>query len=356
MGKPVAIMFLALLMSAAAPAHAQQQKEPALQWGGFADAIFTHSLRSRNTALSRLELDAYLRLRFSDNWSFLTEGLLERDRRHEQFDDPGSNRVEFNVERFFAAYDPSDRFRVELGQIHTGIIAWNEREHRSRFLQTPIDVPSIARGEEQGGAWPLHFLGAWTSGRVPGPLGLRYGAGLGEARAAVRGDIQPPLDEKTNAAALLTLGIAPDIAAGLDVSIARYQGHIPAASGALREHDSTIAVSYARGGFDARGEWAQMIHERTADMRSFRTRGWYAQVSWRPRGRWEMLRPYVLLDRLSVARGEEYLADVSDENAWAAGMRWDVLRRLVVKGDLRSQLTRQGNREKAVRLQVAVSF
>jgi hypothetical protein len=313
--------------------------------------IFARTSPGGATFFDTGELDLYGSDQLSDRWSILGEVLLQHSRRSPGADPPPKD-FELDAERLYAAYQRSDRLRVEIGQVHTGLIAWNEREHRSRFLQTPIDVPSIARGEEQGGAWPLHFIGVWASGRLPGRAGLTYGAGSGVARGRLRDEISSVIEDIQRPAALLSLRASPDAVSGLEAGAAIYSGDIPARDGRMREVDTTLSTSYVRGGLELRSEWAEMHHRRIADDRRFITRGWYALASARPRGRWKVLRPYLLFDHLEVAPGESYLNELHDQRAWAAGVRWDVERRLAVKTDLRRQ--RAGERE--LRIQLAFSF
>lgn len=345
----------AAVLSLCAPLMAQEAPPP-FRFGGFANVTFDHSTRTHHDAFAGGELDLYASAALSDNWSALAEGFIQHAGRVEDVDQQPTKHVEVDLERFYIQYSPSDRMRLELGQIHTGIIEWNEREHRSRFLQTPIDVPAIATREEQGGAWPLHFVGLWSSGRLGGPLGVEYGAGIGEARGRARDEIQPLLDEKSSPSQLVSLGVAPDAVPGWRLGAAEYGGDIPAPEGKMREADLTAFTSYERGGAELRGEWAQMHHRRLDNQQRYVTHGWYALASWRARGRWKPFRPYVLLDHLDVADGEPYLSEVRDQKAWAAGVRWDAKRWLAVKSDYRAQRSPEGRHEHLVRLQFAVSF
>jgi len=343
----------ALLIASALSAHAQSDR---FRFGGFGDAVFVYASRSGHTSLDGGELDLFASARLTDNWSILGEGFIQHELRGEDVDLPSTKRVDFELERLYAAYNPSDRLRVEIGQIHTGIISWNAREHRGRFLQTPIATPTIAIREEQGGAWPLRFIGVWVSGRLPGTLGVQYGAGVGEARGAARDEIQPLLDERSKLARLVTLSIAPDSLPGLEAGAAAYDGNIPAPDGKLREHDGTLFASFVHNGIELRSEWAEMHHHRLADGADFVTHGWYALASFRPPGRWKALRPYVLIDQLDAAAGEVYLSDVHDQKAEALGVRWDAAKWLALKGELRSHLTANGSRDQGARVQIAFSF
>ena len=341
----------AMILASALSVNAQNDR---FRFGGFGDAVFAYTSGSGHATFDAGELDVFASAKLTDNWSILGEGLIQHARRGDDVDLPSTKRVEIDLERLSATYNPSDRVRVEIGQIHTGIIRWNAREHRGRFLQTPVDTPSIANREEQGGAWPLHFVGVWGSGRLPGTLGAQYGAGIGEARGAARDEIQPLLDPDASLAALVSFSVAPDAMAGFEAGAAAYHGHIPAHDGRLVERDATLFASFVRGGIELRSEWARMQHRRSGAR--FTTSGWYALASFRPRGRWQVIRPYLLIDHLDVAPGEAYLSEVRDQDSYAAGIRWDVTRRLAIKGELISHLKGDSARDHGVRAQVAFSF
>jgi hypothetical protein len=356
-----ALMLIVLLHTS--PAWAQStgpDSTPSSRFagGGFGSITFEHVSRNGRSVLESGEVDLFASARLSQRWSILAEGFTYRAGRSEDVDVRPSKSLELDLARLYLAYQPSDRFRLEIGENHTGIVQWNEREHRSRFLQTPIDVPAIAIREEQGGAWPLHLVGAWATGRLPGSLGVRYGIGAGEARGSTRDELQPLLDHNGSLGQLVSLTIAPDLLPGWELGAAEYSGDIPAPQpdGSMHEVDETFFTSYVSGAIEARSEWAQMHHTRFSDRRRFVSTGWYSLLSYRLRGPLQTLRPYVLLDRLDVAVEEAYLRDVVDQRAWAAGVRWDASRHVAVKTDFRSQLDRDGKREHLVRIQLGVSF
>jgi hypothetical protein len=326
---------------------------PAFRLGAFSDIVFSRAMSAGRKNFESGELDLYGSSQFAGDWSALGEVLIRHSGKVENID---LSHFEVNLERLYVMYNPSDRLRLEIGQIHTGIIDWNGREHRSRFLQTPIDVPAVAQRESQRGAWPLHFDGAWASGRVPGSLGVEYGVGLGAARGSERDNIQPLFRRGISPAGLFRLSFAPDALTGFEAGSAGYVGRIRAPGQTLRELDATVFSSFVRGGIELRGEWARMAHAEVGGPSEFITRGWYLLGSWRPRGRWKPLRPYLLIDHLHVARGEQYLADVHDQNAWSAGVRWDASSRLALKGELRSTLFPAPQRAHFIRVELALSF
>jgi len=326
---------------------------PAFRAGAFADIIYSHPTAPEGKDHETGELDLYGSQQFSSDWSALGEVLIRHSGTLENI---GASNFEVNLERLYIAYSPSDRLRIEVGQIHTGIIQWNEREHRSRFLQTPIDVPALAQRESQRGAWPLHFDGGWASGRVPGSLGVEYGVGLGAARGSERDNIQPLFRHGISPAGLLRLSFAPDALTGFEAGSAGYIGRIRAPGQTMRELDATVFSSFVRGGVELRGEWARMAHAEVLGRNEFITRGWYLLGSYRPRGRWKPLRPYLLIDHLTVARGEQYLSDVHDQDAWSAGVRWDVSSKLALKSEYRSQLLQTPQHRHFIRIELAFAF
>jgi hypothetical protein len=341
----------AILTLACTALHAGDLSSPVFRVGGFADAELHTTSENEREGLDVTELDVYGTLQFSNAWSALAEGVALRDwhtrRNKEQYD--------IDLERLYLEYSTSDALRIELGETQTGIIAWNEREHHSRILQTPIDVPAIARRPQEDGAWPLRFTGAFATGRVPGALGLTWGAGFGAGPGAKREAI--PLESGSRSpATVLSIAFAPDVVPGLELATAAYAGDIHLNPGTMRERDFTLSLNYVSSGNEVRAEWARMNHRPDDSTARYRTTGYYALFSKRLFGRAERLRPYFLLDRLTIARGEAYLAEASDENAWATGARFDVTRHLSVKGEYRSQRAPGGNRENVLGIQFGVSF
>jgi hypothetical protein len=335
--------------AAAAP---DSPSRPSFRIGGFADIELHTSSDSVREGLDLAELDLYSVAELSERWSALAEG----DARKVWRQGTGDNRVvELNLERFYVQYAPNDAFHVEIGQTHTGIVRWNEREHRSRFLQTPIDVPAIARRPQDDGAWPLRFIGIWASGRSSGPLGITYGAGVGGGSGRERDEI-PVRGIDRSAAVLLSLSTSPDALPGLELAVSAYAQRIRTSPETLRERDVTLSANYVSSGTEVRAEWARMSHTGTQSGIRYETTGYYALFSKRLAGRFQRVRPYILLDHLDVAADEIYLQNVTPENAWATGVRYDVSRRFSLKGEFRSQRAPHGEREQLLGLQIGLSF
>lgn len=335
--------FLLALLLIAPPLFAQS-----FHLGGFADATL------KKSDVDFGELDLYAAAHWNDSWSALGEGLVQHVAEHSDAD-TGHHGVEVELERLYVSYSRSDLLRIEIGRVYTGIIDWNEREARGRFLQTPIDVPAIARRQEQGGVWPLHFVGAWAAGTIPGSAGVHYGAGIGEGRGPNVEDTGA-IDRSGSPAALLSVSIEPEQLAGFRAGAAILRDGIPAPEGKYRELDTTLSGSYVNNGLELRSEWSRMDHRLESSGHSYVTEGWYALLSKRLGGELQTLRPYVLVDRLVVAEGEPYLAGVPTQRAWAIGTRWDAAKNLSFKLDYRSQRRAAQDRRRELRLQVGISF
>jgi hypothetical protein len=352
-------LLAVILLSVPRPLRAQaaadpHEAQPAIRVGGFADVELHTSSDSVREGLDLAELDLYSSASLSDRWSALAEVVAQRSIHSPE---PGGEAVfEVDLERLYLSYSLSDAFSVELGETHTGIVRWNEREHRSRILQTPIDVPSIARRPQDDGLWPLRFIGAWMSGRLPGALGLGYGAGVGVGPHESSKEELAALDRNRSPAGLLSLSIAPDALRGVELAIAAYAQRIPLQPSALRERDVTLSLNYAERGTEVRAEWARITHEVTSSRTVYRSTGYYLLLSKRLTGRAERARPYLLLDRLQIAPLEIVLQSIRPEKAWATGIRYDLSRHLSVKGEYRSQRAADGDREDLLGLQVGLSF
>ena len=346
--RPIAILLPILLLAAAA--HAQDLPTPRpFHVGGFADVELHTTSENEREGLDLAELDIFSTYQLSNAWSALGEAVVLRSWRDQD------ERFDADLERLYVEYSTSDALRIEIGETQTGIIRWNEREHHSRFLQTPIDLPAIARRPQDDGAWPLRFTGIFASGRLPGPLGVSWGAGAGAGPGRVR-DSTPLTEEGRSPATLFSLSMAPDAMPGLELAAAAYVGNVRLNPGHIRERDGTLSVSYVASGNEVRAEWARMNHRLSSAGVTYRTTGYYALFSRRLNGRAERFRPYLLLDRLKLAPGEIYLADAADENAWATGIRFDVTQRLSVKGEYRSQRTNNGDHESIFGVQLGFSF
>lgn len=352
--KQLTLWMLCLVAASTAVAQddgASLSPPPPLHIGGFADVVLRTA--PTNTSRHAVELDMYSTYRFSDTWSVLAEALAQRTWRPPEASDKPD--LDVNLERLYVSYQTSDAFRLEIGETHTGIVRWNEREHRSRFLQTPIEVPAIARQPQDEGAWPTRFVGLWASGQAPGPLRFKWEAGAGAGPGSDR-DVIPMFSGDLSPAVFFSSSVSPRSIDGLETGFALYGQHIPSQPEPLHERDVTLFASYVNHGTEIRAEWARMEHQLTSGHQTFRHQGYYVLVSKRLSGLADHARPYFLLDRLNIDAADPYLQEATSENAWAGGVRYDFTDRFSAKGEFRSQQALDGSRRAIFGLQLGVSF
>jgi hypothetical protein len=283
--------------------------------------------------------------RLSDHWTVLAELVFE----------PDGNTLSTDLERFELTYEMSDAFRISAGRVHNPILRWSVTNHHGLFMQTPINNPIIARWEDHNGLWPLHFVGVMASGRLPGSLGVRYWAGVGNGRGTARDEVQVGSDANGSKAYVTSVGVAPDAIPGLQAFASAYFDWIPAPGGEIRERDATLSLSYIRGAEELRAEWSLLQHTPRGGAR-FDTHGWYVLASHGLSAPLKGLRPYVLLEALDVADGEAFLDGIPSEKAVAVGLRFDVNRWMALKGEFRSQKVGDGPRASIVGFQLAANF
>jgi hypothetical protein len=348
------ILCILLLSASSAGAEddASLRSPPRFHVGGFVDVEVHTSSDNAREGLDLAELDLFSTAQFSNAWSGLVETVAQRGWKRDPND---RHAFELNLERLYATYSTSDALRLEIGQTHTGIVRWNEREHRSRILQTPIDVPAIARRPEDDGAWPLRFVGIWISSQAGGPLGLTWEAGAGAGPGSARDKI-PIFNQDRSPAGFLSMTLAPSSVPGFDFGMTAYAQHLPARPDPLRERDLTLSANYVNSGTEIRAEWARMSHHSTRQPTTYLTTGYYVLFSKRLTGSAERARPYIMVDHLAVARGEQYLQESTNESAWAAGVRYDLTPRFSIKGEYRSQRAPDGDREMLLGVQFGLSF
>jgi len=315
------LVMVAALAACAAAAAAQEAPVPAgpaspsdrptLRILPFGSADVTSRAEdSGHGGFSLGPFDLYVTGRLSEHWSALGELVFEND----------DNELATDLERFLVGWQKSDRLRLRAGREHNPIVRWNTALHHGLYMQTPIERPSIARFEDDGGPWPVHFVGLLADGTA-GRTGIRYGAGVGNGRGAIPDEVQVTFDRNGAKALVGWVGWSPPAVVGLELDLTGYADRIPAASGELRERDWTASASYVGGRWELRGEYARIDHRPTDGAARFRTSGWYALAACElPR---TAVKPYAMLDHMTVAADDPFLAGIPDREGWVLGLRWD---------------------------------
>jgi len=290
--------------------------------------------------------DLFATSRLGDHWSALAELAFE----------VSVEGLATDLERFQFTYEHSDAFRVSAGRMHNPLLRWPITNHHGVFNQTPIDLPIIARWEDEPGLWPMHFVGVMTQGRFGGRLGPSYAVGVGNGRGAHLDEVQMGGDANTNRAVVASFGVSPDAAPGLSLYVSGYFDSIPSPEESLRERDATLSGSYVRGDVELRAEWSRMHHTTVQSGTEYDTTGWYALFAYRLPARLAHVKPYLLVEGLDAAEGEAFLEGVPDEDAWAAGARWDANRWVALKADYRWRRIQHADSFGTTRVQLAVNF
>jgi hypothetical protein len=287
--------------------------------------------------------DLYNTSRLSEHWSAIGELVFEN----------GDNALATDLERILIGWQASDHLRLRVGREHNPIVRWNTALHHGLYMQTPIERPSMARFEDDGGPWPVHFVGLLADGRA-GSIGLQYGAAVGNGRGAIPDEVQVTFDRNGNKAVVAWLGLAPPGVVGLDISLTGYADRLPAETGELRERAWTLSGSYVSGPWEVRSEYGQIHHEATDGGPSYQTDGWYVLGGYGLRH--GTVKPYVMLDQIDVPEADPFFVGIPDRKGWVVGVRWDPDPRAALKAEYTLQRVGEGERTSTVRAQLAVSF
>jgi hypothetical protein len=326
------------------PSIAQPSRRPTVRILPFGSVDVTS--RSEDSGKAGFDIgpfDLYITTSLSEHWSALGELVFEN----------ADNALATDLERFLVAWQPSDLLRVRAGREHNPIVRWNTALHHGVYMQTPVDRPSMARFEDDGGPWPVHFVGLLADGRI-GRAGLNYGAAVGNGRGAIPDEVQVTFDRNGSKALIGWIGFEPPAVVGLEMSLTGYADQIPTAAGDMRERAWTAAASYVAGRWELRSEYGQLDHRALAGGPSYRTTGGYVLGAFQiPR---TAVKPYVLYDRMNVPEGDPFLAGIPDRKGFLVGLRVDPDPRAALKGEVLSERVGDGSRQTTVRAQLAVAF
>jgi hypothetical protein len=315
---------------------------PTLRILPFASVDFTSRQEdSGTTGFGIGPLALYITTRISDHWSALGELVFEN----------GDNALATDLERILVAWQASDRLRVRVGREHNPLVRWNTALHHGVYMQTPVERPAMARFEDDGGPWPVHFVGLLADGRV---RAVRYGAAIGNGRGAIPDEIGVTFDRNDHKALIGWLGFSPPNVIGLDLSVTGYADRIPAEAGDVRERGWTASGSYLAGRWEVRTEYGQLIHRPEEGSERWRTTSWYVLGAVAFGG--GQVKPYVMVDDLDVPAEDVFLAGIPARDSRLVGVRWDPVPRAALKAEVISERVGGGDRESAVRAQLAVSF
>jgi hypothetical protein len=267
---------------------------------------------------------------------------------------PRTNQFLFEVERSFIRYDYNDAFKVSFGRFHTPIGYWNTAYHHGLWLQTTVRRPEQVTF---GGIFvPVHFIGLLAEGRVPsGPVGLGYGAGVGNGRSEILSRGGDAGDPNTNRAWLAQLLARPAQPRGLEIGASVYRDLLSIA--AAPAIDEWILSGHAVWTGESPELLAEVIAVRHEDqtVAEYDSHAFYLQAAYRLPGKAHPVKPYVRYERMEIAAGEPVFT-LPDLEVVSAGVRLDLVELAAFKAEYRNELAAGAERVNALLLQTSFTF
>lgn len=259
------------------------------------------------------------------------------------------------VERSFIRYDYNDAFKVSFGRFHTPIGYWNTAYHHGLWLQTTVRRPEQVKF---GGTFvPVHFVGLLAEGRLPsGPMGLGYGAGVGNGRSEILSRGGDAGDPNTNRAWLAQLLARPAQPHGLEVGTSLYRDLLSIAAGPAL--DEWIFSGHAIWTGESPELLAEVIGVRHQDRQTGTdcdSQAFYVQAAYRLPGKARPVKPYVRYERMEIAAGEPVFT-LPDMEVVSAGVRLDLVDLAAFKAEYRNELAAGAGRVNALLLQTSFTF
>lgn len=263
------------------------------------------------------QLDLFMTARLSERSHFLGELVIETDSDGETVAD---------IERLVVSYDIGQNATVSAGRIHTALGQWNSRFHHGEWLQTTIERPRIVEFEDDGGILPVHQIGVMAEVHASTrPVEVDVCVGVANGRGPVAEHVQSTGDLNDAKSLNLQVVLRPNAVRGLALGGGAYSDDIPAngdasagpVHGPIDERIYSVFGSWSGGETSFLTEFYRIEHEDGASEAD--SRGWFAQLE-HELGEWT---PYLRYESLSIADGDPYFADTTDEERVVLGVRWD---------------------------------
>jgi hypothetical protein len=268
---------------------------------------------------------------------------------------PRTTEFQIEVERSFVRYDYNDGFKVSFGRFHTPIGYWNTAYHHGLWLQTTVRRPEqIAFG---GTFVPVHFVGLLAEGKVPsGPIGLGYGAGVGNGRSEILSRAGDAGDPNTNRAWIAQVMARPSYPYGLEVGTSLYRDRLSLVGGP--EIGEWILSGHAVWTGESPELLAEIIAVRHEDQQTgtdHDSQAFYVQAAYRLPGKARPVKPYARYEKIDVASGEPVFA-MPDLQVVTAGIRLDLVELAAFKTEYRNELAEGSERVNALLFQTSFTF
>lgn len=346
-GAAVVWLFTALSGSAAAQTGLpppDAATPPALQILGYGDVNLLAQNNGAEPATNQFrlgELDLLFLSNLSDAWRVLVDSVLRVE--GEEFST--------ELERMIVTYAPRDYFELGLGRYNISFGYYSSNYSHNTYFQTAASRPILFEFEDNGGILPEHNTGFTITGRVPGPLRLRYlvevgngqelrsldtpsptealvptmtglpesAEGLSESEAGHTGASQTLRDENRWKALNLGLQMRPSRIPGLQLGANLFYDRLgPQGVPAVREQVVGAFVAYLNEHWEILAEGVR-INTRRAGGPQYRSGGFYTQVARQIAG----VRPFARYQDVKVPEGEPALGQSFHTRGPSLGLRLD---------------------------------
>lgn len=140
---------------------------PALQILGYGDINLLLEDKGSNADANSFrlgQLDLLFLSNLSDAWRVLVESVVRVE----------GNEFATDLERMTVTYAPRDYFELAMGRYNATFGYYSSTYSHNSYFQTAATRPILFEFEDDGGILPEHNTGLAISGRLPGPLRVRY--------------------------------------------------------------------------------------------------------------------------------------------------------------------------------------
>jgi hypothetical protein len=268
---------------------------------------------------------------------------------------PRASEFTFEVERSFIRYDYNDALKVSFGRFHTPIGYWNTAYHHGLWLHTTARRPAQV---EFGGIYiPVHFIGLFTEGKIPsGPIGLGYGAGVGNGRSETLSRGGDAGDPNTNRAWIARIVARPDQPYGLEVGSSLYRDRISVAgSPSIGEWILSGHAVWTRESPELLAEIIAVRHEDRLTDTDYDSQAFYVQAAYRLPGGAHAIKPYARYEKVDLAIGDPIFT-TPDLEMVTAGVRLDLVELAAFKVEYGNRLAVGSARVNSLLFQTSFTF
>ena len=204
---------------------------------------------------------------------------------------------------------------------------------------------------------PVHFIGLLAEGGLPsGPIGVHYGAGVGNGRSEVLSRGGDAGDPNTNRAWIVQLLARPTEPYGLEVGSSLYRDQLSiSGQSPIREWILSGHAAWTRETPELLAEVIAVRHEDRGTGTDYDSDAFYVQAAYRLPGRARPVKPYARYEKMDIAAGESVFT-IPELQVVTAGVRLDLVELAAFKVEYRNELAAGAGRVNALLLQTSFTF